>query len=74
MAAVSASTVVVAAVPPLCRLVLEQLCGPLIKLFRLFGQLDGEEGLHAGVEVESFTCPAGSDGLGGWMLEDVHRS
>jgi hypothetical protein len=46
----------------------------LIKLFRLFGQLDGEEGLHAGVEVESFTCPAGSDGLGGWMLEDVHRS
>jgi hypothetical protein len=50
------------------------LGGPLIKLFRLFGQLDGEEGLHAGVEVESFTGPAGSDGLGGWVMEAVHCS
>jgi hypothetical protein len=51
-----------------------RLGGPLIKLFWLFGQSDGEEGLHAGVEVESFTGPAGSDGSSGWMLEAVHRS
>jgi hypothetical protein len=30
--------------------------------------------LDARVEVERFTGPAGSDGLGVWMLEAVHRS
>jgi hypothetical protein len=49
------------------------LGGLLIKLFRLFGQLDSEEALHAGVEVESFTSPAGPDRLGVGMAEAVHR-
>jgi hypothetical protein len=50
------------------------LGGLLIKLFRLLGEFDGEEGLDAGVEVESFTGPARPDGSCGWMLEAVHRS
>jgi hypothetical protein len=50
------------------------LGGLLIKVFQLFGQLDGEECLHAGVEVESFAGPAGSDGSSGWVLEAVHCS
>ena len=49
------------------------LGGLLIRLFRLFGQLDSEEGLHAGVEVESFTGPAGPDRLGIGVMEAVHR-
>jgi hypothetical protein len=49
------------------------LGGLLIKLFRLFGQLDSEEGLHAGVEVESFTSPAGPDRFGVGVVEAVHR-
>jgi hypothetical protein len=38
--------------------------------FRLF---DGEESLDAGVEVEGFAGPVGSDGVGVGMLEAVHR-
>ena len=34
-------------------------------------QFDGEEGLDAGIEVEWFTGPAGSDGAGVGMLEAV---
>ena len=48
--------------------------GLLIKVSRLFGEFDGEQGLHAGMQVEGFTRPAGSDGAGGWVLEAVHRS
>jgi len=43
-------------------------------LLWLFGQLDREEGSHAGVEVESVTGPVGSDGVGGWVLEPVYCS
>jgi hypothetical protein len=49
------------------------LGGLLIKLFLLFGQLDSEEGLHAGMEVESFTSPVGPDRLGVGVVEAVHR-
>jgi hypothetical protein len=52
-----------------------QLCGLLIKIFGLlFGEFDGEEGLHAGIQVETFAGPARSDRLGVEMLEAVHRS
>jgi hypothetical protein len=51
-----------------------QLRGLLIKIRGRLGECDGEEGLDAGVEVEGFTGPAGSDGLGVRMLEAVHRS
>jgi hypothetical protein len=50
------------------------LGGLLIKFFRLFAQFDSEEGLHAGVEVESFAGPAWSDGSGVGMLEAVDFS
>jgi hypothetical protein len=36
------------------------------------GQFDGEEGLDAGVEVEGFTGPAGSDCHGLGMVDAVH--
>jgi hypothetical protein len=51
-----------------------QLRGLLIKIRGRLGECDGEEGLDAGVEVEGFTGPAGSNGLGVRMLEAVHRS
>ena len=50
------------------------LRGLLIKLFWLFGEFDGEEGLDAGMQVESFAGPAGPDGSGVGMLEAVHFS
>ena len=49
------------------------LCGLLIVL-RLFGEFDGEQGLHAGVQVEDFTAPAGTNGARVGVLEAVHRS
>jgi hypothetical protein len=39
-----------------------------------FGEFDGEEGLDAGVQVERFASPAGSDRCGVGMVEAVHRS
>ena len=38
-----------------------------------FGELDGEEGLDTGVEVEGFAGPARSDDLGVGVLEAVDR-
>ena len=49
------------------------LCGLLI-LLRRVGEFDGEQGLHAGVQVEDFTGPAGTNRLSVGMLEAVHRS
>jgi hypothetical protein len=46
----------------------------LIKILRLPGEFDGEQGLHAGVQVEGLTGPAGSDGSGVGVLEAIHRS
>jgi len=43
----------------------------LIKVRHRLPQLDGEQGLDAGVQVEGFTGPTGSDGLGVGMLEAV---
>ena len=39
-----------------------------------FGDFDGEEGLDAGVQVERFASPAGTDRCGVGMVEAVHRS
>ena len=44
----------------------------LILLGRL-GEFDGEQGLHAGMQIEWFTGPAGQNGTGVGMLETVHR-
>ena len=44
----------------------------LILIFAGFGEFDGEEGLDAGVQVERFAGPAGSDGAGIGMVEAVH--
>jgi hypothetical protein len=46
----------------------------LIKIVRLPGEFDGEQGLHARVYVEGLTGPAGSDGSGVGVLEAIHRS
>ena len=48
------------------------LCRLLILVQRLLWQFDGEEGLRAGVQVEGFAGPAGSDGTGVGVLEAVH--
>jgi hypothetical protein len=47
------------------------LCDLLI-LLGLFGEFDGEQGLHAGVQVEDFTGPAGTKSARVGMLEAVH--
>ena len=39
-----------------------------------FGKFDGEEGLDAGVQVEGFASPAGTDRCGVGMLKAVHGS
>src|SRR5687768_13826006 len=41
----------------------------LIKVFGVFAEFYGEEGLHAGVQVEGFTSPAGPDRLRVGVLE-----
>jgi hypothetical protein len=52
--------------------------GPLrrlsIKVRRWLGKLHTKDCLDAGVHVEGFTSPAGSDGADVGMLEAVHRS
>jgi hypothetical protein len=48
------------------------LCRLLILVQRLMSQFDGEEGLHAGVQIEGFAGPAGSDDAGVGVLEAVH--
>jgi hypothetical protein len=50
------------------------LGGLLILLEALIMQLDGEQRLDTGVQVERFTGPAGSDGLGVWMVETSNLS
>ena len=50
------------------------LCSLLIKILCPLGDFDGEEGLHAGVQVEGFTGPAGANRSGVGMVEAVHRS
>jgi hypothetical protein len=37
-------------------------------------ELDGEQGLRAGMQIEGFTCPAGPDGSRLRMLEAVNLS
>ena len=44
----------------------------LLILLRLFGEFEGEQGLHAGVQVEDFTAPAGTNRLSVGVLEAVH--
>ena len=44
------------------------LCGLLI-LLGLFGEFDGEQGLHAGVRVRRFHRPSETDRLGVGVLE-----
>jgi hypothetical protein len=51
-----------------------QLRGLLIKIRGRLEEFDGEEGLHAGVEVEGLTGQARSDGLGLGVPEAVYRS
>jgi hypothetical protein len=47
----------------------------LIKVLGLLlGEFDGEDGLDAGVQVEGFAGPAGSDRLSVGMQEAIHRS
>jgi hypothetical protein len=46
----------------------------LIKISCRLREFDGEEGLDAGIQIEGFVGPAGSDGLGVGMLEAVHSS
>ena len=41
-------------------------------LLRLLREFDGEQGLHAGVQVEGLTGPAGTDDACVGMLETVH--
>jgi len=50
------------------------LGGLLIKVFGVLAEFYGEEGLHAGVQVERLTSPAGPDRLRVGVLEAVHRS
>ena len=50
------------------------LGGLLILVFGRLGKFDGEEGLDAGVQVERFASPAGTDRCGVGMVEAVHRS
>jgi hypothetical protein len=50
------------------------LGGLLIKISGRLREFDGEEGLDAGIQIEGFAGPAGSDGLGVGMLEAVHSS
>jgi hypothetical protein len=45
----------------------------LIKAYGLVREFDGEQGLHAGMQIEWFTGPAGQNGTGVGMLETVHR-
>ena len=52
---------------------LKSLCCLLILLLGPFGELDSEESLDAGVEVERFAGPARSDDLGVGVLEAVDR-
>jgi hypothetical protein len=44
----------------------------LILVFAGLGEFDGEEGSDAGVQVERFAGPAGSDDAGIGMMEAVH--
>jgi hypothetical protein len=46
----------------------------LILAFARCGEFDGEEGLDAGVQIEGFAGPAGSDDAGIGMMEAVHLS
>ena len=46
----------------------------MILAFDRFGEFDGEEGLDAGVQVEGFASPAGTDRCGVGMVEAVHGS
>ena len=50
------------------------LRGLLIKVGLRLRQLDSEKGLDAGLEVERFTGPAGSNEGGIGMMEAVHVS
>jgi hypothetical protein len=43
----------------------------ILAIVRL-GEFDGEEGLDAGVQIEGFAGPAGSDGAGIGMVEAIH--
>jgi hypothetical protein len=45
----------------------------LLILVRLLGQFDGEQGLHAGVQIEDLTGPSGTNNACVGMLEAVHR-
>ena len=45
----------------------------ILAIVRL-GEFDGEEGLDAGVQIEGFAGPAGSDGAGIGMVEAIHSS
>jgi hypothetical protein len=47
---------------------------PFPKVRARLREFDGEEGLDAGMQIEGFAGPAGSDGLGVGMLEAVHRN
>jgi hypothetical protein len=51
-----------------------QLRGLLIKVLAMLAQLDSEEGLHAGAQVEGFTGPARPGGFGVGMLKAIHHS
>ena len=53
---------------------LHLLGGLLILVFAGLGKFDGEEGLHASVQVEGFAGPARLDGAGSGMLEAFHSS
>src|SRR6476469_11152593 len=44
----------------------------LILVFAGLGEFDGEEGSDAGVQIERFAGPAGSDDAGIGMMEAVH--
>jgi hypothetical protein len=48
--------------------------GRLLILLGLLGEFDGEQGLHAGVQVEDLTGPAWTDDPSVGMLKTVHRS
>lgn len=50
------------------------LCRLLILVYLLLSQFDGEEGLHAGVQIEGFTGPARSGDAGVGVLEAVHSA
>ena len=50
------------------------LGGLLILAFDRLCEFDGEEGLDAGVQVERFASPAGTDRCGVGVVEAVHRS